>query len=253
MTTLVTATSLLDSWFDFSAFPDDEPNGVTTTGEPSRSLRRIGYAVNSSFEVIDDAVRQGVDLLLTHHGLGEQEHPELAHEKRGRLQNVGIAHYVCHLPLDCAGGFGTASTLCALLGVREEGAFLDIGGGHRAGRFGVLEPAVTLNAFVARLSEALGVAPYVLLGSPRVRRVGVVTGGGGNTTYLEEARRLGCDTYVTGEGSLYTKLYARETGLNLLLATHTASERPGIEALAKRLAGALPGVEAVGLRETPFE
>ncbi len=105
-----------------------------------------------------------------------------------------------------------------------------------------------------RLSDVLGGAvPYVHPGTGSVHRVGVVTGAGGMTALLEEARALGCDTYVTGEGSLYTKLYARERRMNLLLGTHTATERPGVESLAQGLQTALPGLEIVPLRETPFE
>ena len=68
-----------------------------------------------------------------------------------------------------------------------------------------------------------------------VRGVGIVTGGGGRTTWIEEALALGCDTYLTGEGSMYTKLYARERGVNLIFATHQATERYGVQALAERL------------------
>jgi len=64
----------------------------------------------------------------------------------------------------------------------------------------------------------------------------IVTGAGGATPCLDEAQRLGCDTYITGEGSPYTKLFAREVGLNLILATHYGTEVPGIRALGQRVA-----------------
>jgi putative NIF3 family GTP cyclohydrolase 1 type 2 len=65
--------------------------------------------------------------------------------------------------------------------------------------------------------------------------VAIVTGAGGMTDMMREARTHGADTYVTGEGSMFTRLYARETGVNLLLATHQATEAPGIKALGKRI------------------
>ena len=67
-------------------------------------------------------------------------------------------------------------------------------------------------------------------------RVGIVTGAGGMTSWLEEAIGLGCDTYLTGEGSMYTRLYAKEAGINLILGGHDLTERPGIEALGRRAA-----------------
>jgi len=67
-------------------------------------------------------------------------------------------------------------------------------------------------------------------------RVALVPGGGGETAYVDEARQLGCDTFVTGEGSLFTRMFAKECGMNLLLATHQSTEAPGIRALGARLA-----------------
>ena len=67
-------------------------------------------------------------------------------------------------------------------------------------------------------------------------RVGIVAGGGPWTSYVAEARALGCDTYLTGEGTMYTKLFARETGMNLIIATHYATEMHGIQALADHVA-----------------
>jgi putative NIF3 family GTP cyclohydrolase 1 type 2 len=248
------AFALLESWFDLSAFPDDPGNGLAVAPtDENRPLGRVGYAVNCSFEVIDDAVRQHVDLLLTHHAAWPNVDLGLVDAKRERLRQAGIAHYVCHLPLDCDDA-GTAATLCARLGVVIEGPLADLGGARCAGRFGrMADGPLSFNAFIARVSDALGVAPYALPGSGRVERVGVITGAAGETTFLEEARASGCDTYLTGEGNVFTKLYARETGLNLVLGTHVATERPGIEVLALRLQAALPDVEIVGLRETPFE
>ena len=70
----------------------------------------------------------------------------------------------------------------------------------------------------------------------RSGRVAIVTGAGGDTGSLDEARRMGADTYLTGEGSMYTRMFARETGMNLLFGTHHATEAPGIKALGERIA-----------------
>jgi predicted secreted Zn-dependent protease len=81
------------------------------------------------------------------------------------------------------------------------------------------------------------------------RRVGVVPGGGGSTHYLAAAVAAGCDTFLTGEGSLYTELFAFECGLTLVYATHTATEFPAICAFVASVAEAL-GLFSVNLPET---
>lgn len=253
MPSLAETVGLLNSWFEFSAFPEDTGNGLAVIPVPDRPVHRVGYAVNCSWEVIGEAENAEANLLLTHHAAWDEIEGEMAERKRERLKSSGIAHYVCHLPLDCA-DFGTAATLCQRLGIAIEGSFAELGEGGSAGRYGVLPRPTPLNTFTAHLSDALGgVALYVLLSEPTVHRVGIVTGAGSLTTLLDEAIGLNCDTYITGEGNLYTKLYARETGLNLFLGTHTATERPGIESLAQRLQKHLPEIEIMGLRETLFE
>ena len=67
-------------------------------------------------------------------------------------------------------------------------------------------------------------------------RVALVTGGAGLTRHVEAAAAAGCDTYLTGEGNMYTKLYAREVGVNLILGTHHATEKHGVQAWAARVA-----------------
>jgi putative NIF3 family GTP cyclohydrolase 1 type 2 len=70
----------------------------------------------------------------------------------------------------------------------------------------------------------------------RFGRIAIVPGAGGSTRYLAAAVERGCDTFLTGEGSLYTDLFAREVGLTLVYASHFATEFPGICALAAHTA-----------------
>jgi putative NIF3 family GTP cyclohydrolase 1 type 2 len=108
----------------------------------------------------------------------------------------------------------------------------------------------------AALKSSLNDLRFQSVGPARAKRnseafgyVAIVTGGGGLTNWLAEAQAVGADTYVTGEGSMFTDLYAREAGLNLVLGTHYATEAPGIKKLAGELGGRL-GVDWVFLEET---
>src|SRR5207244_4438890 len=82
--------------------------------------------------------------------------------------------------------------------------------------------------------NALGVEPLVIATGPEtVRKVGVLTGGGG--TWIDRAAQIGCDTYLTGEGPHHTYFDAEERGLNVLYAGHYATETVGVQALAAHL------------------
>ncbi|MFZ0502444.1 MAG: Nif3-like dinuclear metal center hexameric protein, partial [Chthoniobacterales bacterium] len=70
-------------------------------------------------------------------------------------------------------------------------------------------------------------------GPDRVKRVGIVTGGGGSE--LAQAKNEGVDTYITGEGPHHTFTMAEELGINLIYAGHYATETGGVKALAGRV------------------
>ena len=53
---------------------------------------------------------------------------------------------------------------------------------------------------------------------------------------MARARALGCDTFLSGEAIFFGILFAKEAGLNLVLAGHYATEVPGVLALAARIA-----------------
>jgi len=53
---------------------------------------------------------------------------------------------------------------------------------------------------------------------------------------MARAQELGCDTLLTGEALMFVILFARETGLNLVVAGHYATETPGVMSLSARLA-----------------
>ena len=101
------------------------------------------------------------------------------------------------------------------------------------GRFDVS----SFTALVKRAEQVLGVPVESWENSRQFVKGAIATGGAGYTSYLREAQQLDCDTYITGEGSMYTKLFAREVGMNLVFGSHYATELPGIKAFAAYVAG----------------
>jgi dinuclear metal center YbgI/SA1388 family protein len=104
-----------------------------------------------------------------------------------------------------------------------------------AGRIGRLVPALTISAFAADVSAALGRVPVGLAGDPRrpIERVAIACGAGDD--FLK-------DVFVTGEARFHRALEAEALGIGLITAGHYATERPGIEVLAQNLAAAFPGL-----------
>jgi dinuclear metal center YbgI/SA1388 family protein len=112
------------------------------------------------------------------------------------------------------------------------------------GRIGTLSRDDTLAGFAAAVRNELRCGPAQVVGEPArpVRRVAVVCGSGGS--FVDEAVRAGADVLLTGEARFHDYLEARSHGLALVLPGHFATERPGVEELARRIAAEFPGLNA---------
>ena len=85
------------------------------------------------------------------------------------------------------------------------------------------------------MRTAVGREPLVFAHGPAaIRRVAVVTGGGGRS--LGDAAAEGYDLFLTGEPEEPSLHTARELGIHFVAAGHYATERLGVQALAAHLA-----------------
>lgn len=227
----------------------DRESGVTARG--AEEIKRIGYCTNLTLDTVEEAVRNDVNLMVTHHDAWDSMFG-LKEACRERLLEAGISHYFNHLPLDDC-DFGTNNSLAERLGLRvvEKSHLED---GFHCGRLTEFGEAVTFEYLVGRLESILEepVQAWKSRRSP-IRRVGLVCGGGGSTPDVREAFEKGCDAYITGERTLYTIEYARFVGMDLIIGSHTFTEVFGVESLAKIIEQGFRGTEIVRLTEDHLE
>jgi putative NIF3 family GTP cyclohydrolase 1 type 2 len=94
-----------------------------------------------------------------------------------------------------------------------------------------------------RVKQVLGATSVQYVGDAgRVVSILAVACGAGDD-FLPDARREGAHALLTGEARFHRALEADALGIGLIVAGHHATERPGVEDLARRIAGAFPGVE----------
>ena len=226
--------SFMDELLGVPDFPDypGALNGLQVAAPGP--VRRLAVAVDAADYSIAGAVNAGVDLLVVHHGLfwgGGAPVTGRMYRRLAPLIRHGVALYAVHLPLDAHPEVGNCAELARALGIQPEKRF----GTHEEREIGfqgqVDEPRQRL---VARAEDVLGGPVRLLPGGPeRVRRVGVVTGGGG--AFLEQAVSAGLDTLITGEANHQAYVDAMELGLNVLLGGHYRTETWGVKALARRV------------------
>jgi dinuclear metal center YbgI/SA1388 family protein len=111
-----------------------------------------------------------------------------------------------------------------------------------AGRVGTHTETRPLEQFAMLVGSALGRIPVAMTGDPNrlVRRVAVACGAGDD--FLTDAVRAGADVLLTGEARFHRALEAEALGIGLLTAGHYATERPGVEELAEKIAVAFRAV-----------
>ena len=192
-------------------------------GRRDREVRKVLVTLDITEDVIEEAVRWGADLIVSHH-------PVIFHGQKSvtdrdvtggrvlRLIEGGLSAICMLTNLDCAEG-GVNDVLARALGIEKPEGFTSVG----VGRCGCLEEPRVLPEFVRFVSKTLdcnGVR-YAGAGKPVYR---VAVGGGACGEFQDAAIYAGCDTFVTADLSYHQFVDAKAKGINLIDAGHFPTE-----------------------------
>ncbi len=224
----------LDDYLRVREIPDYKGahNGLQVTG--SSEIRRVAFAVDACQATIDRAAGACVDMMIVHHGLFWGHTAPITkryYQRLAALIKNDIGLYSCHLPLDAHPEVGNNCVLLRKLGLVVDGTF----GEYEGFPIGVTANCdLSREEFVARVRTVLGVEPLVMpTGPATVRRIGVLTGGGGSL--IDSAVTAGLELFLTGEGAHHTFFDAEEGGINVIYAGHYATETIGVQALGEHI------------------
>jgi dinuclear metal center YbgI/SA1388 family protein len=115
-----------------------------------------------------------------------------------------------------------------------------IDGTQGSGRLGQLPSPLSASALGSLVASSLNTT-LTLTGHRQhaaIRTVAIVCGAGGSL--LSQAVAARADAFLTGEIRFHDELAAQAAGVAVLVAGHYATERPGVEQLARQLAARLP-------------
>ncbi len=232
----------LDTLLEPGRFEDYAPNGLQIDAD--RPVTRVATGVTANLAFLAAATAWGAELAVVHHGLYWHGGPITVTGALGRRVRHALAHGLSvagyHLPLDAHLEVGNAANLARALGLTDlRPAF--IARGAAAGCTAHLAEPLAVNALRARLDAVFPTHHFFAGGPEQVATVGIVTGGA--PRMVEDALRLGCDLYITGEATEQTQATAFEEGIHVVCCGHHRSERFGPMALATRLATSFPTLE----------
>lgn len=229
-------------------YGDDEYDFTHISKE---EFHKIGYTTNLTLETIEEAYQNGVDMILTHHApwsflFGMEE---ACIEK---LKEYEMNHFWIHLPLDFV-KFGTCTSLFNEIGIDTILEYSTYEEEELPG-IGEYKEAIPFSNLVGKLEERMEekVKSWKNHDKP-VKRIAILTGAGNNTNLIERALEKGCDTYITGEKTLYTVQHAKFKDINLIVGSHTFTEVFGVESLARKLKERDNSIEITRLNEDHLE
>ncbi len=205
-------TGWLDATLDVASFDDVSNNGLQIAREGD-DVRTVAFAVDASAASVRNAASAGAELLVVHHGIswggGIKRIDGGVYEVVRAAISANIALYAAHLPLDANKSVGNNWELARYFGLKR------------------ITPAFSYHGNV------IGVTGW----NPHGRKIGVCSGGAGE--FAEEAKKLGCDLYVTGEASWGDRIAAENVGIEMICAGHYETETFGVKALSKAMRKAL--------------
>ncbi len=233
-------------------------------GDSERPVQRIMTCLTLSPDVVDEAAREQVNLIVTHHPLMFRKIQRItADSPDGRvllqLIESKIAVYSSHTGYDSAAG-GINQQLSELLELRDiaplrpaectvpphlanpeatelENFAAPLAG---AGRYGTLKSPERLADFLERVKRTLSVTRLQYVGDDEMQIQRVAVACGSAAEFATDATQRGCDLLLTGESRFHSCLEGRTNGLAMILTGHYASERFAMEQMARMLQESFP-------------
>ena len=223
--------------------------GFTNIGR--EEVFKLGYCTNLTIESAQEATKNNVDLLITHHDAWEWM-SGIKEEALEILKQSNITHFFIHLPLDDA-EFGNNTSILKKLGFKVIDKFSNDEGMY-CGRIGEIDEPIEFEILVNKIEMLLEEPVRKWENNTKlIKKIGVVTGAGFSAIDIKDAVNLGCDAYFTGEKLLYTVQYAKYSKINLIVGSHTFTEIFGLESLTIMINKMYPAVEIIRIKEEHIE
>lgn len=229
----------------------DFDNVGLLAGRAEKEVKKVYIALDAMDIVIDHAVEEGADLLITHHPLIFSPLKKVTDEdfisrRIVKLIQNDISYYAMHTNYDV---LGMAELSEKVLGIRDT-EVLDVtmekdGKPEGIGRVGMLEKPMSLEECCVYVKHKLNLGSLKVFGDMRaeVSRLAVSPGSGKTAVAAALVKRA--DVLVTGDIGHHDGLDAVEQGLSVIDAGHYGTEYIFIDDMKRFLEDKLPVLDVV--------
>lgn len=235
---LVLSKTLSEPW---------DNDGVMVVTDEKKEIKKVLIALDVTSESIKKATELKAELIISHHPLVfkplariEPDDPNGKRVLSCIKNNISVLSY--HTRLDEAEG-GVNDCLATKAGL------LNITKMQPCGSIGYLHEETEFTVFAEHIRKVLGLKSITGVNAGnKVKKVAVL--GGSGKDFIADAKKNGCDTFLTGEVNHSGLIEAKEMGINIVCGTHYATENVVLDRIKELLLKEFPYIEAITM---PFD
>lgn len=228
------------------AYAEKWDNIGLLAGRRDKDVETLYIALDATDDVIDDAMRVGADMLLTHHPLifktlSRVNTDDFIGRRIYTLLRNDISYYAMHTNFDV---MGMADAAADELGLKERKvlnvAFEDEISKEGCGRVGKLERRMSLEELALLVKKNFNVPNVRVFGNlgDIVETAAVMPGSGGS--FVKDAIEAGADVMITGDVDHHEGIDAVAQGLAVIDAGHYGVEKLFIPYMEEFIAREFP-------------
>lgn len=219
-------------------------------GEAEAETNKMGFTLDLTPSVLENAKKNGVDLIITHHPvIFRAQKNFLKGDVAFETAKAGISVISCHTCYDCAEN-GVSDVLAETLGLKDI-TEVETEENPSCVRMGKTDKCTPLQ-LAEKVSDVLGTTVRLARGKKDIKTVAVCGGAGGD--FIFDAVKAGADAYVTGDLSHHHFLLAEQIGLTVIGAGHFETENPAVFPLMNKVCAKFSEIIGIYLgEENPVE
>ena len=200
-------------------------DGIMCLPDDTAEVNRALVTLDVTEEIVDYAIDNGFNLIVSHHPLvfkplGSLNPENHISRKLIKLIKAGVSVISFHTRADKVRG-GVNDCLARLLGLED----VEPLGDDCLGRIGHLECETSMEEFASKVKSVLGIDKMLVADAYNPVYTIALVGGDGKS-YIPDAIEMGADTFLSGRIGYNTMEEAAEMGINLIEAGHYATEFP---------------------------
>ncbi len=211
-----------------SKLKEDFDNVGLMVGDKNREVKKVLLALDCTKEVIDEAIENKCEMIITHHPLIFRKpnrivKGDLLGDKIIKLIENKISVYSSHTNLDAIKD-GINDKVVNILGFKKskiiDKSILEDSG---IGRIVYLEEPIKTKDLINNIKEKLNIDMLTgHISNEYVSNIAIINGSG--SSYFNKAYEMGADCIITGDTSYHFVSDYKELGVTILDAGHFGTE-----------------------------